>query len=225
MSSSAAAKSSVIYADDSDFNFDPGQGGVRLASESALCLSGKVSKGCKASPDQFTRYTKVTPIDESEMKATLLQQSAELIAVGDGKELYKDPVSGTEQVIQLGPIEAVTDLLATLRTSGKGIDDTMDIIVNLVGGDDTQVLEVLGALGQLREGMGISQKAKMSFFSLTHPSFPLQRVTMTLVAMPSDVSTNSIRESKEKAIAQGLVFFQEGKYYTLLEDHINSDLI
>ena len=225
--SDAPPRSAVISADDSDFDFDPGQGGVRLASELALCMSGKVagSKGNKATPSSFTRYNKLTEIEEAQITEILSKQSAELVAVGDGKELYKDPGDGTDQLIELAPLQAAKDLVGTIQSSGKKMNDGMEYILNVIGGDDMQVLELLAALQQARNGLGLSSKGKMTFNSLTHPTFPLERVTMTLIAIPSDASTNSYRESEEKAIAEGRIFFQDGNYYSLLEDDVNPDLI
>jgi len=222
-------KSSVIYADDSDFQFDPGQGGVRLAQESALMLSGKVAtkkKGAEATPSQFTRYTQLTPLTEAQVQDVLTgKQGGVLMGVGSGKELYKDPGNGSDQVIELAPLEAARDLLNTLSAKGS-LDDSMDYVVNILGGHDMQVLEVLNALEQLRENLFSSSKVSLSFNSLSHESFPLEQVTMTLVGLPADASASAFREKDgDNAIAQGRVFFQDGNYCTVAEGDLNPDLI
>ncbi|KAL7570098.1 hypothetical protein ACA910_017129 [Epithemia clementina (nom. ined.)] len=248
--------STVIYANVDDFNHDPGQGGVRLAEESALLLKGTVpplaSSGSKQGgdnnrpkPSELIRYKQLTPITE------LSQPLVQVIATGIGKELYKDPGEGTEQVIELAPFEAVKDLWNKVLQSEE-VNSLMDpnlqhVHVSIVGGDDLQVLEVLDALAELRQALDNTMQLSSNnnpkknvpvlFSSLTHASFPLEQVTMTLVAVlsrPSDGSDDDDDENNssimgarsgiDKAVADGQIFISEGKYWTVVEEDINPAL-
>jgi len=228
----------VIYADDSDFDFDPAiQSAVRLATESALSMTGKVvvvvssktnnnNNKAEAKPSQFLRYHQVTgPLTQDEVTASM-PGGARILGVGAGQELYQDPgETETRAVIELAPMQAVQDLLPSIIPAAvEDGDDSRNWVVNVLGGDDLQVLEVMEALTLLRQGMATTNKVNLSFTTLTHSSFPLERVTMTLVSVPADASSNGLTGA-DKAIAEGRVFFQDGNYFTVVDEDLNTDLL
>ena len=211
--------SAVIYANDDDFDYDEGQGGVRLAEESALCLRGSVPSSGSAKPSEFVRYTKLTVWEDTSQKLEQMmkQQGVQIVSTSQGRELYKDPGEGSEQVIELAPLEAVRDLFVNLlqkqqQPSMDDYDDNQKYQVNLVGGDDLQVLEVLEALTELRQGLdnlaaslvtgsGNTKRKKttssipLSFSSLTDSSFPLEQVSITLLMLPQDSAAARKKDS------------------------------
>lgn len=232
---------SVIYADEADFDFDVGQGGVRLAAETFLCLSGNVvftkkTMTTEAKPNQFVRYNQVRPVTAQEVEDNLQRHRlGVIVAVGNGRELYQDPGDSTENIIELAPLQAAEDLLRTVSTgfdqsNNNNNEDGIEYVVNVVGGDDLQILELLNALALLRQGLignGKDQdNIKMIFNSMTHHSFPLQRATITLVRLTNTLAPEkkSSLQGVEKALSEGRVFFQDGNYYTLVEEDVNPNL-
>lgn len=215
------ATSTVISPDDSDFQFDTGLGGVRLAQESAVKMNGSIKhKGGSAtvSFNDLTRYTGVREVPEDHVMQQLEKMGGRVICTGRGQELYKDPGSGTETVVVLGPLDAADD-------AAKGAvpaAEAAEVVINVLGGDNLQLLEVKDALELLLPKLAIG-KAKVRFHSISHSSFPAEQVTITAVALPEDSSTNGMHGA-EKAIADGEVYFMDGQWWTVVEQDINTTL-
>ena len=220
-SSPGEIKSTVISPDDEDFEFDTGLGGVRLAQESAVKMIGTIKhKGgsATASFKELERYRGVKEVSDSQVQEVLKKVGGSVICTGSGQELYKDPGDTLEKVVKLGPIEAAED-------AWKGATpavDAAEIIINVLGGDDLQFLEVKDALELLVPKLAIG-KAKVRFNSLCHSSFPMEQVTITAVALPSDASSNGL-SGVEQAVADGEVYFRDGKWWTVIESDINTAL-
>eukprot|EP00977_Amphora_coffeiformis_P003671 scaffold710_cov171-Amphora_coffeaeformis.AAC.40 len=213
--------STVISPDDVDFQFDTGLGGVRLAQESYIKLNGTIKhKGSSATVSfkDLMRYTGVREVPESQVMEQLEKIGAKVICTGRGQELYKDPGSGADKVVILGPLDAADD-------AGKGAipaAEAAEVVINVLGGDDLQFLEVKDALELLVPKLVIG-KAKVRFHSLSFSSFPLGQVTITAVALPEDASSNGLHGA-EKAIADGEIYFQDGQWWTVVEQDINTAL-
>ena len=213
--------STVISPDDVDFQFDTGLGGVRLAEESYLKMNGSIKhKGgsATASFQDLLRYTDVREVPESQVMEQLENLGAKVICTGRGQELYKDPGSGTDKVVILGPLDAAED-------AGKGAvpaAEAAEVVINVIGGEDLQILEVKDAMELLVPKLVIG-KAKVRFHSLSFSSFPLGQVTITAVALPEDASSNGLH-GVEKAIADGEVYYQDGHWWTVVEQDINTAL-
>ena len=233
--------STVIYADDDDFNFDPGQGGVRLAEECALCLTGTLNtNNNRPQPESFVRYTQLTPLDDND---NTIPSQVTIVGTGQGAELYQDPKEGTTQRIELAPLQAIQTLCANVMESGPlrdAMSGSSSLYVNLAGGNDVQVLEVLAALMEFQQALDTALKNSntttkkggptVTFTSLTHPSIPPLEVTATLVAVLDDDEEEDGFPSTppsgiEKAVAAGTIFSNsKGQYFTVLEEDINPDL-
>ena len=234
--------STVIYADDDDFNFDPGQGGVRLAEECALCLTGTLNtNNNRPQPETFVRYTQLTPLEDNDK---LSSPQVTIVGTGQGTELYQDPKEGTTQRIELAPLQAIQNLCANVMESATLLDamsGSSSLYVNLAGGNDVQVLEVLAALMEFRQALDTALKNSntttkkggptVAFTSLTHPSIPPLEVTATLVAVLDDDEEeedgfpSTPLSGIEKAVAAGTIFSNsKGQYFTVLEEDINPDL-
>ena len=195
--------------------FDQGQGGVRLAEESAIKISGTVShKPGKADPNlsDLTRYTKVTQVDE----ATVQSMGGRIVATGRGQELYKDPGETVEAIVFLAPMEAAKD---ALMTAGS-VKDATRLVFNFLGGNDLQLLEVLDAMDfMIKDALDVNTKAKIFFNSLSFKEFPKEQVTLTLVACDGDEG-----DVVKSGVGAGEVYLRDGKYYTVSEDDINTAL-
>lgn len=210
----------VIRPESVDFDFDVGQGGVRLATESVVKLSGKViHKPGSADPNvsELIRYSNLAPVDDKIVqKALAAAAGATIIATGRGTERYQDPGSTTEAIVIHAPSDAVRDCLV-----GAGSAMPFDtVVVNFCGGDDAQVLEVMEAIRQLVLALDVATKAKISFHSISHSNFPLSSSAVTIIGLSEGASTGGL-EGVERAIASGELYFRDGKYYTLVEQDIN----
>lgn len=211
---------SIIKADESDFDFDIGQGGVRLAMESVIKLFGSVKHApgkAESSLKQLTRFKSLTPIKETTLQSTLNKLGATIICSGAGKEDYKNPGEGTEAIVVLAPMDAVRDAL----TGAGSAMNAETIVLNFAGGDDVQVLEVLEAAKQIVLMLDIATKAKVLFNSISTSEFPLGTSSLTVIGLPEGASTGGL-EGVENAIATGEIYFCQGQYWTLLQENINT---
>jgi hypothetical protein len=244
----------VIRPAEVDFDFDMGQGGVRLAQESVIKLQGKVpvpggGRGSKNSPklepavSDLIRYTRIVDVDQAMVSAALAQSGAQIVATGSGKELYQDPGTSTEQIILYAPTEAVKGLLKSLDRAWLSNIGKTNLVINVCGGDDAQVLEVLSALTLLVQSMldddnAAQTVASVQFHSISHETFALGSSSVTLVAVPdqsSSVTTedsetsgtnlNSEQASIVRAIASGEVYAYQGRYFTLSSLDVNPAVV
>lgn len=212
--------STVIQADEIDFEFDEGAGGVRLARESAIKIVGKVKHApgtAEAKVSDLMRYNQVVDISENSVKDILKKQNGNVLCTGIGKELYKDPGETAESVILLAPHQAVKD---ALKMAGSAIG-AEKVVINFLGGDDLQVLQVLDAVQEIVLDLDVKTNSKIFFHSLCHSSFPNESATLTVVTLPEE-SLSSGFQGKEKSVSNGEVYFCEGKYFTVAEEDINT---
>lgn len=208
----------VISSDDVDFNFDVGQGGVRLAEESVIKMIGTIKhKPGKAEPElkDLLRYTELSLVNE----ADLPKDNFKIISTGRGKELYKDPGESTESVITYSPLDAVRDAV-----SGAGAaSDCARIVINFAGGNDLQVLEVLEAAEKLVLALDAVTKSVITFNSISHGSLPMGQATVTVVGLGEENTSGGLAGA-QKSMANGEVYFVDGKYWTVSPDNLNSAL-
>jgi hypothetical protein len=219
----------VIRPESVDFDFDVGQGGVRLAQESIIKITGSVThKPGNAEPkiSNLLRYRQLQTITNDQMVVNTLQQiGGTIIAAGRGTELYKDPGTTTDQVILYAPIEAVKDSLI----GAKPAIQCTNLIINFCSGDDAQVLEVLSAIKKMVLDLDIATKTKISFNSISHSTFPMGTSAVTVISVPQSHDrgpdatndNNKVVDKITQAIASGEIYFRDGTFYTLLEDDIN----
>lgn len=142
---------------------DEGAGGVRLAKESAIKISGKGKDG-----ETLTRYTQLTELD--------LAGDSSVLAKGLGKEFFQDPGKGLQADIKYAPIEAIQDALNQISTS----DLNGKIILNFCGGDDLKTMEVSSAI-ELFLALTKMDEKNIMFNSMCHTSFPEEVCTVTIV--------------------------------------------
>lgn len=214
----------IIRSDAADFKFDQGQGGVRLAEESAIKLLGTVQHGPgKATPEleDLIRYTKVTEVEDSVVKSVMGKVGLTLITTGIGKEVFKDPGATTNKEVTLAPPDAVRDALM-----GAGsVSEAKKLVINFLGGDDLMSDQVRDAVAKLVLDLSPPTKAKISYNSLCHQSFPLESCTVTVLAKNGEFEEGAGGlNDVEKSIANGDVYFRDGKWWTVVEGDINTDI-
>jgi hypothetical protein len=212
---------SVIVAEEMDFERDIGRGGVRLAQESAVKMTGQIKykAGVSATPvmQELVRYTTVASLEEQKVKEQLKTMGATIVCTGSGKEVYADPGTTAEVRVVLAPAEAVKAALTGAAAMAAECDK---LIINVAGGDDLQVKEVIDALEELVMNLEVPSNAKIQFNSLSHASFPMLAASITAVAMPEQAQSG--KEGAEKSLSEGEVYFSEGKWYTVVPEDINT---
>jgi hypothetical protein len=212
----------VIKAEDNDFVYDTGAGGVLLAKESVVKISGSVKhKPGQAEPQlkELLRYNKLTMIPESKVQSILQSIGGKIICFGKGKELYKDPGQGTEAVVILAPSDAVRE---ALTVAGSALDFG-NLVINFAGGDDAQVLEVLDAVKQMTLMLDIATKAKIKFNSISYSDLPAVVSSVTVIALPEESSIGGLT-GVEKAIATGEIYYSDERFWTTLEEDRNTSV-
>jgi hypothetical protein len=200
--------------------FDEGQGGVRLAEESAIKICGTVKHGPgKADPilSDLVRYKKVAQVDEATVQSAFKEAGARIVCIGRGMELYKDPGETIVSEVILAPMDAARDAL----NAAGSLKDATKVVFNFLGGDDLQLMEVMDAMDfMIKDALDINTKAKIYFNSLSHSSFPNERATLTLVAVDGE----NERAPSPKGIGAGEVYFRDDKWWIVLDDDINTDI-
>jgi len=197
---------------------DTGLGGVRLAQESAIKITGEVRHkpgSAESRPSELIRYKELTTVEESKVKDVLGKVGGKIITTGQGLQLYKDPGDTLEKIVKLGPIEAVKD---AANGAASAIDAT-NLVFNFLGGDDLIMREVLDATNELVVMMDIATKAEVSFNSISHSSIPSGTCTVCVVAIGESDETFS---GPDEAISSGEVYARDGVWYTVDKANINT---
>ena len=89
------------------------------------------------------------------------------------------------------------------------------------------VAEVIDAVEQFVLMSDVNTKAKITFNSCAHSSFPMERATVTAVAFDGSAGASygdnapSALAGAEETVAQGHVYFSEGKWWTVKETDRN----
>lgn len=220
--SNGCCLNSVIKGEDVDAETpDPGMGGVRLAQESAVKVFGTVKHkpgSADPKPMDLLRYTRLREVSEADISK---YDGVKIVGFGMGKELYKDPGSGFENDITLAPLDAVRD-----ATMGLGsTQDAEKVVINFLGGDDLQMMEVLDAIQQMVINLDVKTSTKIDFNSVSHNSVPLERAAITVIALTKKGSDGDSEEKLrgiDKPISEGELYFLDGKYFTVVEEDINN---
>mmetsp|Transcript_10614 Transcript_10614/g.14871 ORF Transcript_10614/g.14871 Transcript_10614/m.14871 type:complete len:259 (-) Transcript_10614:269-1045(-) len=200
--------------------FDEGLGGVRLAMESAIKIIGTLQK---SSPSKVTdigellRYTKVTEFQMDDVKDAMENSGVTVICTGTGKELYKDPGTSTVKEVEYAPTEAAKAALSSVPAAS--LSNSKNVVLNFIGGDELILNEVLDGATELLDGLDVGSKAKVAFNSLCDSSFPATMASVTVVAAGSDGKESG--EGVSGSIANGEMYFHQGKWWTVVKEDIN----
>ncbi len=199
-------------------NIDVGQGGVRLAQESAVKIIGEVRHkpgSAESRAVDLVRYTELLKVDEAKVKEVLEKVGGKIIATGKGVEVYKDPGDALEAIIKLAPMEAIKD---AVNGAASAIDEK-ELVVNFFGGDDLILGEVLDATNELVVMMDIATKAKISLNSMSHSSIPPGTCTVSVISIQAGENKFS---GAGDSIAAGELYIREGLWYTVDKANINT---
>ena len=226
---SAFSLKAIIEAESIDGTYDEGLGGVRLAEESAIVMKGTV-KGNGPMFTELMRYTKVTElkryvktasVEENIIPSILEDAGVSLICTGSGTELYKDPGEGTERIVILAPTDAAEKALAS-RTNVP-LNTVKKFVINFIGGDDLMTHEVVDGVQRIVQGLAIPSTTKVAFHSLCHADFPLEKASVTVLALNGEATALPSSEIME-SVGKGEVYFHEGKWWTTLKENINYEV-
>ena len=196
-----------IAADSVDEEIDMTLGGVGLAQESAILLLGKVDKRGSAIVTDMKRYTDVTAFDEQD---SMDQKGVSVLCKGEGIELYQDPGTRTDKLIILAPLDAISNALDDVNDA-VAKKDAKKILINFTGGDDLMVHEVLESVKSLVSSLDLqSSNQSIQFRSMCHKSFPIEKCSVVVlsVANGSELTDD--------------LYWHEGKWWTLLEENLNT---
>jgi hypothetical protein len=182
-----------IEADLNEEGLDPKSGGLGLAMDNGILISGSVDAKGIAIAKEMKHFSKIIKSDISSL-------GAKVLCKGEGAELYKDPGLATEKIITLSPHSAVEDALRAIECK----DTDGNIFINFTGGDDLMVHEVLEGVQMMVEGLSLS--SKVEFRSLCEPSFANQKCDVAVVSVSGD--------------SNGQIFYNGGEWYTLSEDDV-----
>jgi hypothetical protein len=212
---STSSLSDVIRAAELDNVIDDGEGGVKLARESAIKIIGVVDHkpgSAKPKPSKLLRYTQVQEVSEDQVKAAAIR----IVCTGRGTEFYKDPGETTIKDVTYAPLDAVRNAL----NAAGSTQDADTLVLNFLGGDDLQMMEVLEAAEKLVLDLDVKTSAKISFNSLCYKIFPLEKATLSVVALTGgkDGGETPLLRGVAKSLAAGEVYFFDGMYYTVTEE-------
>jgi hypothetical protein len=203
----------VIRASELDNAVDEGEGGVRLAIESAIKIIGVVEHkpgSANPKPSNLLRYTQVQQVSEDQIKAAPIR----IVCTGIGKEFYKDPGETTVKEVTYAPLDAVRDAL----NAAGSTQDAERLVINFLGGDDLQMSEVLQAAEELVLDLDVKTSAKLSFNSLCYKIFPEEKATLTVVALTGGEDGETPLRGVAKSLAAGELYFHDGMYYSVTEE-------
>lgn len=194
---------------------DDTRGGVGLAQESAVKIIGTGTE-----PENMIRYTQVTPFDFAASANTAVK----VLCKGMGKEKFQNPGTGTERNIVCAPPDAVRDALSSSEAMDNNSGGNGGVVLNFLGGDDLKIMEVVNAVQLVVEGLELGDDSKVTFNSLCHRSFPEEVCSVTVVSVADGVEdqASSAAGGVEGSVAKGELYFHSGKWYTVLEENINT---
>jgi hypothetical protein len=211
LAQSVTSLRNVIRGLDEEDLIDEGLGGVTLAIESAILVSGQYDKSAdEFSLNDLTRYTELTEIKDS----SLLQSSdSNVIGAGGGDECYYDPGENTYKQIDFAPIVAATEAVKSIST---GFGDISSLSVNILGGDELVINEAVdGALEVVRNMIDLPSNCKVSMTSLCTSSIPATSASVTLVA-------GSGNGKGSTGIERGYIYQHKGKLWTVQEENLET---
>ena len=205
--------------EDSD-EIDFGRCGVKLAEETAVRMSGQVILASNAvmTADwkEIDNIMKLTPAVESDLEGI---PGVKILATASAVEDYKDPGQGIIKVVKYAPDECATAILQRgLDLSPSGGTTTARIVINVAGGNDLQVSEVLDAV--VKVSAGFEKSIPIVWNSLSYKELTDGEASMVVVAMEN---INVDEGSLSSGPAAGEIYMHNGKYWTVDEKDIISD--
>uniref|UniRef100_A0A7S4INK5 Subtilisin n=1 Tax=Odontella aurita TaxID=265563 RepID=A0A7S4INK5_9STRA len=209
----------AIIKPDSDVEevWDLSLGGVGLAMDSVIKVSGDVDvESNEAEPNGLGRYSKPTEFNEADVKDVMGKAGVTLVCSGLGNELYKDPGLTTTMDVTYSPSDAVRDALSSVPSAS--VSSAKSVVLNFLGGDDLMWAEVVDACTLMMEGLDLSDNAQVTFNSACHKDFPEKYCSVTAIAVEGADDAAEGLSGVEKSVANGEMYFYQGKWYTVTEE-------
>lgn len=207
----------VIRPEDEDEEWDLTKGGVLLAMDSAIKVTGTVSGG-GADATNLLRYEKLTEASEADVNAALASSGSAVICTGTGAELYKDPGLSTVEEITLGPMDAVAKALSS-SPNVAALTGAKSVVINFLGGNDLIMEEVVDAANALVQNMGDSAPSKMKFNTISHKGIADGTASVTVMAAGGGKADGALG----KVVSNGEAYFYQGKWYAVLDEDMIKD--
>lgn len=220
----------VIYALQEEDLIDEGQGGVALAENNALKIIGRVGTKKSSNPDdeefvsgaeptELKRYKAIKELSPADFESLAADAGTVVIGTGKGTELYKDPGTSTVKEIYYAPVEAAKDAIASL-TSLSSLSDVQKVVFNFAGGKDLIIGEVMTGCDILYEGLELAGRKdlRVVFNAIGDNAFPKEVAAVTVVACQRKGGVD------EGGVKGGEAYFHLGKWWTLDEEDINTDM-
>jgi hypothetical protein len=212
----------VIRGEDVDAEtMDLGEGGVRLAQESAIKITGDVKHkpgNAVARPMELLRYNNLKQIEDSNINDVFGKIGSKILCTGQGIELYKDPGETLETSVSLAPMEAVKDAVKAAASAME----CEQLVFNFLGGDSLMIGEVLDATNELVVMLDIATSAKISFNSLCHNSVPSGTCSLAVISVGSSSEEGDFSGVAAKSIAAGEIYMLDGTWWTVEDSELNT---
>lgn len=217
-----------IQEDSEEIDF--GRCGVKLAEETAVRMSGQVllknTNAASATTAEWTsldNVLKLSPMDRNNSNRDSSSSGGgaaadyTILATASAVEDYKDPGQGTVKEVLYAPDECVKAILKEIPTV-----TAPRIVINVAGGNDLQIAEVLDAVVKL--STAFNTDAQIVWNSIAFKDFPLGAATMVVVAMQQKLETmEDMATEPFCGLAVGEIYQQNGAYFTVDEKDIVTD--
>ena len=216
----------VIKPEEDTESWDLSLGGVGLAMDSAIRISGAVSApgGGDADVTRMDRYNRLAEASETDVNAAMSTAGAALVASGMGQELYKDPGLSTVREVTCAPADAVVKALSS-TPNAAALGGAKSIAVNFLGGNDLISDEVVDAANLLAQNMDFgAKKVKIFVNAVSYKDIPDGTASVTVMTVSgeggSDAASAAADGGLAKAIGKGEAYFYQGKWYAVLEEDL-----
>jgi len=219
----------VIKPEEDTESWDLSLGGVGLAMDSAIRISGAASAASGGDADftKMDRFNALAEASEADVNAAMSTTGAALIASGMGQELYKDPGLTTVREVTYAPVDAVVKALSS-TPNAAALSGAKSIAVNFLGGNDLISGEAVDAANLLVQNMDFGPKnVKIVVNAVSYKDIPDGTASVTVMAVggeggSDDDASAAADGGLAEAIGKGEAYFYQGKWYAVLDEDLIS---
>jgi hypothetical protein len=198
---------------------DFGRCGVKLAEETAVRMSGqiisnsnKTNAAASAEWKQIDNIIKLTPVDIESVIS-----GVKIVATASAVEDYKDPGQGIVKEVLYAPDECAKVILEREVDLAKNAG-VARIVINIAGGNDLQVSEVLDAV--VKVSAGLNKNLDIVWNSLSYKEFTDGKASMVVVSLENIDDSQDLNVS---GVSAGEIYMHNGSYMTVDESDIITD--
>jgi len=211
---------------------DEGLGGVRLANTTVLKFNGsnagnEKGEGIFSDYVTFSRYTKLTSFSENDdfVQNRLSSGSTTVIARGNGKDFLELIEDDTDKNALFAPVYAVNQALSSMSSEDvEAAKKAKKLVLNFAGGDDLRTFYVWKAAESMVNELDV-KNIQIEYHSLSFNTFPDDECSVTVVALLGEEEENDTSQKTplEISLTRGEMFFNDGKWFTVLDTDITED--